>query len=161
MILTVPDFTLKQIAKPVVNFNTMELNALIAKMFSIMEAKDGVGLAAPQIGISLQIFVYGFSVCKRYPDAPPVPKGVAINPQILSVADDLIELEEGCLSVPGRRGLIKRNKAITFSAADATGERYEKTLYDFAARIVQHEIDHLNGILISDRASNLYDSVLI
>lgn len=155
MIVAETDPVLREIAKPVTNFGSEDLKLLIEIMFSIMHEKNGVGIAAPQIGISLRIFVYGFDFSKRYPDAPPVPKSIIINPEILWTSDDNIDLEEGCLSVPNRRGVITRAKSITFNAMDVDGQSYTKTVNDFEARIVQHELDHINGILISDRATTL------
>lgn len=160
MIITEANPILRAIAKPVTNFGSEDLKLLIARMFEIMHEKNGVGLAAPQIGVSLRIFVYGFESNKRYPDAPPVPKNIIINPAILSTSEETIALEEGCLSVPHRRGVIMRSKSIIFNTMDIEGNVHRKTVHDFEARIVQHEIDHINGILISDRASIMRDTTI-
>ncbi len=155
MVITEPNPILRKIAQPITSFSNKELDDLIELLFKTMQDKNGVGLSAPQIGVSKRIFVYGFEINKRYPDAPPVPKTIIINPEILNVSTDSIDLEEGCLSVPHRRGIITRSKSIVFTSMDPDGKIYQKTVHDFEARIVQHEIDHLNGILISDRASVL------
>jgi peptide deformylase len=158
MILTSENQLLHAIAKPVDNFTSDDLKLLIEQMFQIMRAKDGVGLAAPQIGVSVRIFVYGFESSPRYPDAPAVPVMAAINPEIIWQSEETSDYEEGCLSVPYKRGMITRSKSITFTYYDIDGKQHEKTVYDFEARIVQHEIDHLNGILISDRAKELREN---
>jgi peptide deformylase len=154
MILTDTTATslLRQVAKPVTAFGTPELTQFIVKMFTIMHEKNGAGLAAPQIGVSEQIFVYGFDFNPRYPEAPAVPETVVINPKILWQSEETVDLEEGCLSVPNKRLLITRSKSLTFTTLDIYGKVHEKTVHDFEARIVQHEMDHLNGVLILERA---------
>jgi peptide deformylase len=154
MILTDTTATslLRQVAKPVTNFGSSELKKFVTEMFIIMKEKNGAGLAAPQIGVSEQIFVYGFGFNPRYPDAPPVPETIVINPKILWQSEDTVDLEEGCLSVPNKRLMITRSKSITFTTMDLDGKLHEKTIHDFEARIVQHEMDHLNGVLILERA---------
>lgn len=160
MILTYENPILLKHTKTVSNFDSDDLKQTVSRMFQIMREKNGVGLAAPQIGISLRIFVYGFEYSPRYPDAPAVPDMVVINPEILWKSNDAIDYEEGCLSFPFKRGLISRSVAIKFSYFDIHGKKHEKTVHDFEARIVQHEIDHLNSILISDRAEELHDTKL-
>jgi peptide deformylase len=158
MVITEPNPILRQIAQQVTAFNNQELDDLIELLFSTMQEKNGAGLSAPQLGISKRVFVYGFDINPRYPDAPPVPKTVVINPEILYLSTETIDLEEGCLSVPNKRGIITRCKSVVFTSMDAHGNIYEKSVHDFEARIVQHEIDHLNGLLISDRANALHQS---
>lgn len=161
VIVKLPEPILRMQAATVSNFGTAELKQIVADMFQIMQEKQGVGLAAPQIGISQRIFVYGFDSSARYPNAAAVPKGVAINPEIIWGSEEQIDREEGCLSVPFKRGIVTRAKSITFKYQDLEGKVLEKTLHDFAARIVQHEIDHLNGILYIDLAKEVHDSQLI
>lgn len=156
MVITEPNPTLRKVASPITSFNNEELDNLIKLLFSVMQEKNGAGLSAPQLGISKRVFVYGFDTNPRYPDAPAVPKTVIINPEILYLSTETIDLEEGCLSVPHKRGIITRCKSVVFTSMDIKGNVYEKSVHDFEARIVQHEIDHLNGILISDRANDLY-----
>lgn len=158
------DPLLWQMAKPVSNFNTPELDALIQDMFDTMEALNGAGLAAPQIAQSLRIVIFGVDANPRYPDIEPVPTTVLINPE-LSVLDDVMqEGWEGCLSVPGMRGLVPRYRKIVYRGFDQTGNPFERTATDFHARVVQHEVDHLDGILYPQRIRDLrnfgYESVL-
>lgn len=159
-ILTTGNPILHAVAEPVSNFKSPELAAFIEHMFNTMREKDGVGLSAPQLGVSERIFVYGFEYSPRYPDAPAVPVAAIINPEITWQSDETSDYEEGCLSVPHRRGLITRSTSVTFKYQDLDGVWHSKTEHGFAARIVLHEIDHLNGILISDRAKDLHDSNL-
>ena len=161
MILTSENPILRDFAKPVTNFGSGELKKVIDRMFTIMHDKNGVGIAAPQIGVSLRIFVYGFEYSPRYPDALAVPLMAAINPELLWQSEDTTNYEEGCLSVPFKRGLITRNASVKFAYYDIDGNQHEKTVHGFEARIVQHEIDHLNGVLISDRVRELRDSKII
>lgn len=158
MIVTHENPILREQAKVVINFGSDELKQLVDLMFKIMLEKDGVGIAAPQIGVSLRIFVYGFEYSPRYPDEPAVPIMAAINPEILWRSPETTNYEEGCLSVPFKRGAISRSSSVKFSYHDIEGNKYEKTVQGFEARIVQHEVDHLNGFLISDRAKELRDS---
>lgn len=159
-IRTQGDPILSAVAKPVSNFKSAELTAFVEHMFAAMREKDGVGLSAPQLGVSERIFVYGFEYSPRYPDAPAVPIAAIINPEITWQSDETSDYEEGCLSVPHRRGMITRSVSVTFKYQDLDGNWHSKTEQGFAARIVLHEIDHLNGILISDRAKILRNSQL-
>ncbi len=143
--------TLLQTAQPVTEFNTATLDTLIADMFDTMLATDGVGLAAPQIGESLRVMVFGFESNKRYPDAPPVPMTVLINPQIEVLSGEQVEGWEGCLSVPDMRGLVPRYKHIRYSGYDQYGNAVSREAKDFHARIVLHECDHLDGVLYPQR----------
>lgn len=134
-------------ARPVRSFGTPELDALIKDMFDTMRYLDGAGLAAPQVGVSLRVVIFGFSSNPRYPDAPPVPETVLINPQILPLSDDEEDGWEGCLSVPGLRGVVPRWKSIRYSGFAPDGSPIEREAHGFHARVVQHECDHLDGVL--------------
>lgn len=142
---------LNQHASDVTAFNTAELDRLIADMLDTMRAENGAGLAAPQIGVSQRVVVFGFDDNPRYRDAPPVPLTVLINPEIRPLDDTLEEGWEGCLSVPGMRGLVPRYKRIEYSGFDARGEPLSMQAEGFHARVVQHECDHLDGILYPRR----------
>lgn len=142
---------LQQVAKPVLEFNTPALNDLIADMFDTMRHLDGAGLAAPQIGVSLRVVIFGFGHNERYPDAEAVPETVLINPEVQPQSDDIEEGWEGCLSVPGLRASVPRYAEIVYSGFDPQGERIERRVSGFHARVVQHEVDHLDGILYPQR----------
>jgi peptide deformylase len=140
-----------RIAKPVDAFRTAELDALIADMFETMHAAGGVGLAAPQIGVDLQLVIFGFEHSDRYPDAPPVPRTILLNPMITPLSPDREEGWEGCLSVPGMRGAVPRYTRIFYSGFDPSGAPIEREAEGFHARVVQHEVDHLLGRLYPSR----------
>jgi len=163
-ILKMGDPRLLRVAPPVREFGTPELNALITDMFDTMEAADGAGLAAPQIGVDLQLVIFGFDHIERYPDAPPVPRTVLINPTITPLSDEEQEGWEGCLSVPGLRGVVPRWARIRYSGFDPLGGPIEREAEGFHARVVQHECDHLIGRLYPTRMRDLsrlgYTSVL-
>ncbi|WP_281915392.1 peptide deformylase [Caldimonas thermodepolymerans] len=146
-ILRMGDARLLRVARPVEQFDTPELHALIADMFDTMAAANGAGLAAPQIGVNLAVVIFGFDHNPRYPDAPPVPRTVLINPSIEPLSDDEEEGWEGCLSVPGMRGVVPRWKHIRYTGYDPQGRRIEREAEGFHARVVQHECDHLIGKL--------------
>ncbi|PPE70598.1 peptide deformylase [Caldimonas thermodepolymerans] len=146
-ILRMGDARLLRVARPVEQFDTPELRALIADMFDTMAAANGAGLAAPQIGVNLAVVIFGFDHNPRYPDAPPVPRTVLINPSIEPLSDDEEEGWEGCLSVPGMRGVVPRWKHIRYTGYDPQGRRIEREAEGFHARVVQHECDHLIGKL--------------
>ena len=121
-------------------------------MFSIMEQKNGAGLAAPQIGVSERVIVFGgLAHNPRYPTAPAIPKTYAINPKILWQSEEVEDFEEGCLSVPGLRGMVSRPTSIIYQMLDFNGTMHERKASGFEARVFQHEVDHLNGILFIDR----------
>ena len=141
------DPRLLRVAQPVLAFDTPELHALISDLFDTMEAANGAGLAAPQIGVDLQLVIFGFSKSERYPDAPPVPRTVLINPLIEPLSDQLEEGWEGCLSVPGMRGVVPRWSRIRYTGFDPLGRPIEREADGFHARVVQHECDHLTGTL--------------
>ena len=134
-------------AEPVQQFGTPELEALIADMFDTMWAVNGAGLAAPQIGVNLQLVIFGFKKNTRYPDAPEVPETVLINPTLTPLSDDTEEGWEGCLSVPGLRGVVPRFSKLRYTGFDQSGQLIDRTVDGFHARVVQHECDHLIGVL--------------
>ena len=146
-ILKMGDARLLRVAQPVRAFDTSELHALIADLFETMHAVNGAGLAAPQIGVDLALVIFGFKQNTRYPDAPPVPETVLINPVIAPLADDEEEGWEGCLSVPGLRGMVPRLARIRYTGFDPQGQPIEREAEGFHARVVQHECDHLIGKL--------------
>jgi peptide deformylase len=137
---------LKQ-AEPVTRFGTPDLIALIEDMFETMHAADGAGLAAPQIGVNLQIVIFGFGQNARYPDAPPIPETVLINPALKPLSPDSEEGWEGCLSLPGLRGIVPRWTRLHYDGVDQYGKAISRDVDGFHARVVQHECDHLAGIL--------------
>ena len=146
-ILKMGDPRLLRIAQPVRAFDTPELHALIGDLFETMHAASGAGLAAPQIGVDLALVIFGFKQNVRYPDAPPVPETVLINPVITPLSSDEMEGWEGCLSVPGLRGVVPRFARIRYSGFDPQGRPIEREAEGFHARVVQHECDHLAGKL--------------
>lgn len=146
-VLRMGDPRLLQIAKPVEAFDTPELHALLSDMRDTMKELDGAGLAAPQIGVSLRVVIFGFEANPRYPEAAPVPYTVLINPQLTPLSDEETEAWEGCLSVPGLRGMVPRWNRLRYAGFDASGRRFEHEVDGFHARVVQHECDHLDGIL--------------
>lgn len=146
-ILKMGDARLLRQAKPVERFDTPELRDLLQDMFDTMVAANGAGLAAPQIGVDLQVVVFGFNRNERYPEAPPVPMTVLINPTITPIGDEQVDGWEGCLSVPGLRGMVPRWQRIRYRGFDAKGEPIDREVDGFHARVVQHECDHLVGIL--------------
>jgi peptide deformylase len=147
-ILKMGDPRLLRVAKPVAQFDTPELHRLVADMFDTMAAANGAGLAAPQIGVDLQLVIFGSGAANpRYPDAPPVPRTVLLNPQITPQGAEEEEDWEGCLSVPGMRGVVPRWKAIRYTGFDPYGKPIDRTAAGFHARVVQHECDHLVGKL--------------
>ena len=154
-ILKMGDARLLRMAEPVRVFDTPELHALIADMFDTMEAADGAGLAAPQIGENLQLVIFGFTNNVRYPDAPPVPRTVLINPTIEALGSEEEEGWEGCLSVPGLRGVVPRFARIRYRGLDPLGQSIEREADGFHARVVQHEVDHLIGRLYPTRMRDL------
>jgi len=146
-ILKMGDPRLLAIARPVERFATPELRELVADMFETMHAANGAGLAAPQIGVDLQLVIFGFDRNGRYPDAPPVPETILVNPTIEPIGSDEEEGWEGCLSVPGLRGIVPRFARIRYRGFDLDGRPIEREAEGFHARVVQHECDHLVGKL--------------
>ncbi|EIL90184.1 MULTISPECIES: peptide deformylase [Rhodanobacter] len=139
---------------PAAMIGTAELDALIVDMFDTMHAADGVGLAAPQIGVDLQLVIFGFDNNERYPEAPAVPRTILLNPVITPLSQDMEEGWEGCLSVPGLRGAVNRYSLIRYQGIDPQGERIDRRAEGFHARVVQHECDHLIGRLYPSRITD-------
>jgi len=154
-ILKMGDPRLLRVAPAVADFDTPALHALVADMFDTMEAANGAGLAAPQIGVDLQVVIFGFSRSERYPEAPPVPRTVLCNPVIEPLSSTIEEGWEGCLSVPGLRGVVPRLARIRYRGFDPTGAPIEREAEGFHARVVQHECDHLIGRLYPTRMTDL------
>ena len=154
-ILKMGDPRLLRIAAPVTEFDTPDLLALVEDMFDTMRAANGAGLAAPQIGEDLQLVIFGFERNERYPDAPPVPQTVLINPVIEPIGDEQVDGWEGCLSVPGLRGVVPRFARIRYRGVDPQGRAIEREAEGFHARVVQHECDHLIGRLYPTRMRDL------
>ncbi|NKF23910.1 peptide deformylase [Solimonas marina] len=146
-VLRMGDPRLLRTAKPVEAFDTPQLHALIADLFDTMRHLDGAGLAAPQIGVDLRVVIFGFARNERYPDAPPVPETVLVNPQLTPLSDEMDEGWEGCLSVPGLRGVVPRYRRLHYRGFDPRGQVIEREAEGFHARVVQHECDHLDGVL--------------
>jgi peptide deformylase len=153
-ILRMGDPRLLGIARPVDHFDTPELHELIADMFDTMHAANGAGLAAPQIGVDLQVVIFGFEQNERYPEAPAVPQTVLLNPVIHPLSHDMEEGWEGCLSVPGMRGAVSRYSMIRYEGFDQFGKPVERVAEGFHARVVQHECDHLLGKLYPMRITD-------
>lgn len=147
--------TLLKVAQPVTEFNTAALDGLIEDMFDTMADYEGVGLAAPQIGESLRVVIFGFERSERYPEAEPVPRTILINPEIEYPVAEQADGWEGCLSVPGLRGLVPRYTQIRYRGFDPQGKAIERTVEGFHARVVQHEVDHLNGVLYPQRIEDM------
>jgi peptide deformylase len=145
------DARLLAIAEPVREFGTPQLAELVADMFDTMRAAAGVGLAAPQIGVGLRVVIFGFEKSERYPDAPPVPETILVNPWITPLGNEEAQGWEGCLSVPGLRGEVPRHRRIRYGGFDPAGAPIERIAEDFHARVVQHECDHLDGRLFPMR----------
>jgi peptide deformylase len=147
-ILKMGDARLLRIAQPVREFDTDEIHRLVADMAQTMHAVNGAGLAAPQIGVDLQLVIFGSDARNpRYPDAPPVPRTVLVNPVITPLGDEEEEGWEGCLSVPGLRAVVPRWSRIRYTGFDQYGDAIDRTVEGFHARVVQHECDHLIGKL--------------
>ena len=156
-VLRMGDSLLLEKAQPITQFNTPELHALINDMQDTMRAMDGAGIAAPQIGVSLQVVIFGVGKNPRYPDAEQVPYTVLINPTLSFVGDEMEDGWEGCLSVPGMRGVVPRHVRLHYTGFDQFGAPIDRLVSGFHARVVQHECDHLMGILYPMRINNLKD----
>lgn len=147
-ILKMGDARLLRTAQPVTAFDTPELHRLVADMEDTMAHANGAGLAAPQIGVDLQLVIFGSGMANpRYPEAPPVPKTVLVNPVITPLGDAVEDGWEGCLSVPGLRGMVPRWQRIRYQGFDVMGRAIDREVEGFHARVVQHECDHLIGVL--------------
>jgi peptide deformylase len=154
-VLRMGDPRLLERARPVTAFGTPELAALIADMRETMTHLDGAGLAAPQIGVGLRVVIFGVHRNPRYPDAEEVPDTVLVNPVLEPLGDRMVEGWEGCLSVPGMRGLVPRFERLRYRGFDAAGAPIDRTVGGFHAVVVQHEVDHLDGILYPMRIRDL------
>jgi peptide deformylase len=154
-ILRMGDPRLLQVSAPVREFGAPALLELIADMNETMRAANGAGLAAPQIGVLLRVVIFGGGATPRYPDADAVPYTVLINPKLKSLRGGKDEDWEGCLSVPGMRGLVPRYRRLRYRGSDQWGQEIERTVEGFHARVVQHEVDHLDGVLYPTRIKDL------
>ena len=150
------DPRLLRVAQPVppVMIGSADLDALITDMFDTMHDAGGVGLAAPQIGVDLQLVIFGFERSERYPDAPAVPRTILLNPTITALSEEQDEGWEGCLSVPGLRGAVNRWTRIRYTGIDPAGTEVDRVAEGFHARVVQHECDHLIGRLYPSRITD-------
>jgi peptide deformylase len=149
------DPRLWQKSRPVGEFNTAELNELLQDMRDTMAHLNGAGLAAPQVGVSVRVVIFGVTANPRYPDIEPVPDTVLINPVLTPLSGEEEEGWEGCLSVPGMRGWVPRFAKLRYSGYDERGRRFQRDVEGFHARVVQHEVDHLDGILYPMRIRDL------
>jgi peptide deformylase len=149
------DPILFQRAEPVAQYDTPDLHALLQDMDDTMRSKNGAGIAAPQIGVSLQVVIFGVGANPRYPDAEEVPYTVLINPALEPIGAAMEEGWEGCLSVPGMRGVVPRYSQLRYRGFDQYGNAIDRTVTGFHARVVQHETDHLFGILYPMRIRDL------
>ncbi len=154
-VLRMGDPILFKQAEAVTQFDTPELHALLQDMEDTMREKNGAGIAAPQIGVSLQVVIFGVGANPRYPDAEEVPYTVLINPVLEPVGEEMENGWEGCLSVPGMRGVVPRYKQLRYRGFDQYGAPIDRTVSGFHARVVQHETDHLLGVLYPMRISDL------
>ncbi len=154
-IVRMGDPRLLQVSKPVEPLALESMDGLIEDMWETMHATDGIGLAAPQIGVYIRLVVFGIEETPRYPEAPPIPPTVLINPHIEPLSKDTEAGWEGCLSVPGMRGLVSRHTHIRYTGIDAQGQPISREADGFHARVVQHECDHLDGILYPMRIEDL------
>ena len=146
---------LQQVAAPVERFGTAELRELVADMDETMRALNGAGIAAPQIGVSLRVVIFEVTHNPRYPQSEPVPYTVLVNPALDSIGDERDEAWEGCLSVPGLRGVVARHTHLRYRGFDLEGGPIDRTVTGFHARVVQHEVDHLDGILCPMRVTDM------
>jgi peptide deformylase len=154
-VLKMGDPRLWQVSAPVANFGTRALDALLADMRDTMAAQNGAGLAAPQIGVPLRVVIFGVERNPRYPDAEPVPYTELINPVITVLTGETEDGWEGCLSVPGLRGVVPRFTALRYEGFDPSGAPIRRDVDGFHARVVQHECDHLDGVLYPMRMRDM------
>jgi peptide deformylase len=154
-VLRMGDPRLLEVSRPVSAFGTSELRALIADMRDTMAHLNGAGLAAPQIGVPLRVVIFGVTRNPRYPDAEEVPDTVLVNPVITPIGEDTEEAWEGCLSVPGMRGVVPRFARVRYRGFDESGVPIDRSVQGFHARVVQHECDHLDGILYPMRIRDM------
>ena len=154
-VLKMGDPILYRVADSVTDFNTTKLHTLVADMFDTMAALNGAGLAAPQIGVSQRVVIFGIEANPRYPDVEPVPTTVLINPQIEFLTTETDNAWEGCLSVPGLRGVVTRYTYLRYKGFDQHGAPIDRMAQGFHARVVQHECDHLDGVLYPMRLTDV------
>jgi peptide deformylase len=154
-VLKMGDPRLLAVSDPVTAFGTPELENLLADMRDTMRDLNGAGLAAPQIGVGARVVIFGVEQNPRYPEAETVPFTVLINPQLTPIGEEMEDGWEGCLSVPGMRGLVPRYRQLRYTGVDADGRPIDRIVSDFHARVVQHEVDHLDGILYPRRIRDL------
>ena len=153
-VLRMGDPRLLRISRPVSRFGTPELRTLVSDMLDTMQHENGVGLAAPQIGVDLRVVIFGFESNDRYPDADAVPYTILINPVLEAQGQAMEEGWEGCLSVPGLRGWVPRHRHLRYCGFDLNGNAIDRTVEGFHARVVQHECDHLDGVLYPMRVKD-------
>jgi peptide deformylase len=146
---------LRQVAQPVEVFDPAQMSELLTDMEDTMRALHGAGIAAPQIGVSLRVVIFEMQENPRYPQVAPIPFTVLINPSLEPLGDEMEEGWEGCLSVPGLRGVVPRYRRLRYGGLDAHGQFFERTVEGFHARVVQHEVDHLDGILFPQRVEDM------
>jgi peptide deformylase len=155
-VLRMGDPLLLRVSEPVEDVDTPQLRGLLADMRDTMAALNGAGLAAPQIGVSLRVVIFGTGATNpRYPDAEAVPPTVLINPQLEPIGEQIEQGWEGCLSVPGMRGLVPRYRQLHYRGLDERGQRIDRRVSGFHARVVQHEVDHLDGVLYPMRIADM------
>jgi peptide deformylase len=154
-VLKMGDPILLKLAEPITTFDTPELHDLLVDMHDTMAALNGAGLAAPQIGVSKQVLIFGVGKNPRYPQAEDVPYTVLVNPTLEPLSEEMEEGWEGCLSVPGMRGLVPRYSQLRYRGYDQFGNSMVRTVSGFHARVVQHEVDHLLGVLYPMRIRDL------
>lgn len=154
-VLHMGDPRLLEVAQPVTEFDTPELDALVVDLFETMQVEDGVGLAAPQVGVGLRVVVFGYEIPGDVANFETVPPSVLINPMIEPLSEEEDEAWEGCLSVPGMRGLVPRYRSIRYRGMDQKGSPIDRVVEDFHARVVQHECDHLDGVLYPRRIRDM------
>lgn len=149
------DPRLLEVSDPVKAFGTPDLHDLVRDMVETMHDLDGAGLAAPQIGVKLRLVIFGIEDNPRYPDAEVVPFTILVNPKLTPVGDAMDEDWEGCLSVPGMRGLVPRHTRLRYEGFDVDGNAIDRTVEGFHARVVQHEVNHLDGVLYPQRIKDM------
>lgn len=154
-VLKMGDPRLLQVSAPVKPVDAAMLKPLLDDMWDTMAAENGAGLAAPQIGVLQRVVIFGYEDNPRYPDAPSIPLTVLINPVITPLGNEIEQGWEGCLSVPGMRGLVPRYRQVRYQGVDADGNAIDREVSDFHARVVQHECDHLDGILYPFRIEDM------
>jgi peptide deformylase len=154
-VLRMGDPRLLEVSKNILEFGTPELQSLLTDMRDTMAHLSGAGLAAPQIGVGLRVVIFGVTANPRYPDIEPVPDTVLINPKLTPLGNETEEGWEGCLSVPGMRGWVPRWKRLSYSGFDEKGNPFQRDVEGFHARVVQHEVDHLDGVFYPMRIRDL------